>query len=88
MNYKLDKVSHVSKVCKENIGTQNLANSNGPLMASRTKHIEIKYNWFRLMIGDKIEIFRIDTKEERAETFTKCLTRFNFEHVCKRVMGW
>ena len=88
MNYKLDKVSHVPKVWEDNTGNQNLANSMGPLMTSRTKNIGIKYYWFRLMIGDKIEILRIDTKEQRADIFTKVLTIFNFEQVRKRVMGW
>ena len=79
MNYKLVKVSYVSKVWEDNTGTQNLANSKGPLMTSRTKHIAIKYHWFRSMIGPKIEILRIDTKEQRADIFTKGLTRFTFE---------
>ena len=36
MNYKMNKASHVSKVWEDNTGTQNLANSKGPLMTSRT----------------------------------------------------
>ena len=88
MDYKLDKHSHVSKVWEDNTGTQNLANSKGPLMTARTKHIGIKYHWFRSMIGEEIEILRIDTKEQRADIFTKGLTRFNFEQIRKRVMGW
>ena len=88
MNYKVDKYSHFSKVWEDNNGTQNLANSKGPLMTARTKHIGIKYHWFRSMIGDKIQILRIDTKEQRADIFTKGLTRFNFEQIRKRVMGW
>ena len=89
MNYKLAKVSHVSKVWEDNTGTQNLANSKGPLMTSRTKHIGIKYHWFRSMIKpSEIEICRIDTKEQRADIFMKGLTRFNFEQIRKRVMGW
>ena len=79
MNYKLDKVSHVSKMWEDNTRTQNLANSKEPLMKSRIKHIGIKYHWFRSMIGPKIEILRIDTKEQRAEIFTKGLIRFSFE---------
>ena len=88
MSYKLENVSHVSKVWEDNTGIQNLANSKGPLMTSRTKHIAIKYHWFRSLIGPQIEILRIDTKEQRADIFTKGLTRFNFEQVCKRVTGW
>ena len=88
MNYKLMKVSHVSKVWEDNTGTQNLVNSKGPLMTSRTKHIAIKYHWFRSMIGQQIKILRINTKEQRADIFTKGLTRFTFKQVCKLVSGW
>lgn len=88
MNYKMERISHVSKVWEDNTGTQNLANSKGPLMTSRTKHIGIKYHWFQSMIGPEIEILCIDTKEQRADIFTKGLTRHNFEQIRKRVMGW
>ena len=88
MSYKLMNVSHVSKVWEDNTGTQNLADSKVPLMTSRTKHIAIKYHWFRSMIGPQIEILRIDTNEQRADIFTKGLTRFTFEQVRKRVTGW
>ena len=78
MDYKLAKVSHVPKVWEDNTGTQNLANSKGPLMTSRTKHIEIKYHWFRSMMKpSEIEIRRIDTEVQRADIFTKGLTRLN-----------
>ena len=89
MEYDLQDISHVSKAWEDNTGTENLANSKGPLMTPRTKHIGIKYHWFRSMIKPKeIEILRIDTKDQRADIFTKGLTRYSFEQVRKRVMGW
>ena len=88
MSYKIDNVSHVFKVWEDNTGTQNLANSKGPLMILRKKHIGIKYHWFRLMIGPKVEILRIATKEQRADIFTKGSTGLNFEQVRRCVMGW
>ena len=70
-------------------GIENLANSKGPLMTPRTKHINIKYHWSRLMIKLKeIEVLRIDTKYQQLDTFTKGLTRFTFEQACKQIMGW
>ena len=80
MNYDLKSASSVSKVWEDNVGTQNLANSKGPLMTSRTKHIGIKYHWFRSNIQPaSIEISRIGTREQRADIFTKGVTRFEFE---------
>ena len=88
MNYKVMNKSHISKVWKDNTGTQNLANSKGPLMTSRTKHITIKYHWFKSMVASQIEILRINTKEQRADIFTKSLTRFTFEQWRKLVSDW
>ena len=85
MDYKVMKKYYVSKVWEDNTGTQNLANSKEPLMTSCTKHIAIKYHWFRSMIGPQIEILRIDTKEQRADIFTKGLTRSQGR---KLVSGW
>ena len=89
MDFDLKNVSQVSKAWEDNVGTQNLANSKGPLMTSRTKHIGIKYHWFRSKIQPKsINILRIETKQQRADIFTKGLTRFEFEVKRKLVMGW
>ena len=60
-----------------------------PLMIARTKHIVIKYLWFRSKIkSDVIETLRIQTDLQRADIFTKGLTRFAFEEKRKLVMCW
>ena len=88
MNMDLKSVSQVSKAWEDNVGTQNSANSKGPLMTAKTKHIGIKYHWFRSKIGNGIDILRIDTKQQRADIFTKGLTRYEFEVKRKLLMGW
>lgn len=89
MNLDFSGTSTVSKAWEDNIGTQNLANSKGPLMTARTKHIGIKYYWFRSKIEpNEIEILRIPTDLKRADIFTKGLTGFTFEEKRKLVMGW
>ena len=88
MNYKLDKIFHISKVWEDNTRTQNLANSKGTLVTSRTKYIGITYCFFRLMIKpNEIEILCIDTKIQRAYMFTKNSTRFNFEQIYDKWVG-
>ena len=63
MDMDFKTVSKVSKFWEDNVGTQNLANSKGPLMTSRTKHVGIKYHWFRSQIQpDYIDMLQIDTK--------------------------
>ena len=88
MKYKINKVSHVSKLWEDNTGAQNFANSKGPLIISRTEHIGINYHRFRSMIGPEIKILSIDTIKQKMDIFTKGLTSFNFEQIHKRVMGW
>ena len=89
MNLDLKGASTVSQAWEDNVGTQNLANSKGPLMTARTKHIGIKYHWFRSKIKpNEIEILRVSTDLQRAGIFTKGLTRFAFEEKTKLVMGW
>ena len=89
MKYGLSHTALVSKVWEDNIGAQNLANGKGPLMSSRTKHIGIKYHWFREKVQPgEIEIHRIDTKQQRADIFTKGLTRVPYEQQRKLVSGW
>ena len=89
INLDLKGSSTVSKAWEDNVGTQNLANSKGPLMTTRTKHIGIKYHWFRSKIKpNKIEILRASTDLQRADIFTKGLTRFAFVEKRKLVMGW
>ena len=89
MNMDLKKVSKVSKFWKDNVGTQNLANSKGPLMSSRTKHVGIKHNWFRSQIQlNSIGMLRIDTKHQRGHIFKKDRTRCKFESKRKLIMRW
>ena len=89
MKFNQIKLSNVSKAWEDNTGAQNLANSKGPLMSSRTKHIGIKYHWFRSKIIDgEIEIERIATDLQKADIFTKCSSKSDFEAKRKLVMGW
>ena len=89
MKLDLTGVVTVSKSWEDNIATQNLANSKGTLTKSRTKHICINYHWFRSRIKpDEIKINIISTDHQRADIFTKRLTRFPSEEKLKLVMGW
>ena len=89
MKFDQIKLSNVSKAWEDNTGAQNLANSKGPLMTSRTKHIGIKYHWFRSKIIDgETEIERITTDLQKADIFTKYSSKSDFESKRKLVMRW
>ena len=84
----MNGIGLVSMVWEDNIETQNLPNSEGLLMSSRKNHIGIKYHWFRSNVRlREIEVNSIGTKEQRADLFTKGLTRFEFEQKRRMIMG-
>jgi hypothetical protein len=77
-----------STVFEDNNGALGLANA--PRLTPRTKHIATKYHFFRDQIGrDKgIEIVRVDTAYQKADSFTKGLVEATFVRLRKLVMGW
>jgi hypothetical protein len=75
-----------STVFEDNNGALGLANS--PKITPRTRHIATKYHWFRDLVGEDIEIVKVDTKEQKADGFTKGLAEVPFKAIRKLVMGW
>ena len=89
MNLNMTNMSRVSKAWEDNTGTQNLANCKGPLMTAQTKHILVKYHWTQSMIKlREIEVHSIPTSKQRADLFINDLTRYLFEQVREKVVGW
>ena len=57
----------------------------------RTKHISLKYHWFRSFItgpSKLLDIKYINTKEQIADIFTKPLDVSLFLHLRKKLIGW
>jgi len=77
-----------STIFEDNNGCIGLASS--PRITPRTKHIAVKYHWFREHIGSDqgITLTHVDTTEQKADIFTKGLVREKFEHVRQLLMGW
>ena len=57
-------------------------------MTPRTKHIAVKYHWFKSHLRDGIEIKKIDTSIQKADIFTKGLKVVEFEKKRFMIMGW
>jgi hypothetical protein len=89
LNIERSQLTKVSTVWEDNNGALALANKEAPMMTPRSKHIAIKYHWFRDKIRPgEIEVKRIATDEQAADVFTKGLTRLDFEAKRKLVTGW
>ena len=86
---KREESSRVSRVYEDNEAALKHAVTALPKLSPRTKHIAVKYHWFkkRIELGI-IEMFPISTKEQKADIFTKGLAKNEFEDKRKLLMGW
>jgi hypothetical protein len=77
-----------STVFEDNNGYLQLATI--PKMTPRSKHIGVKYFWFRSKVGPShgINIIKCDTKDQVADIFTKGLPFDQFAILCSKLMGW
>ncbi len=82
-----------STIFEDNNGALSLAKT--PRMTPPTKHIGVKYHWFKSHIsGDNdpnpkgIQIKKVDTHDQKADIFTKGLSVNPYEHVRELLMGW
>ena len=77
-----------STIWEDNQAALKLANLELPYMTNRSKHIAVKYHWFRGHVGKKWDVNPINTKDQLADIFTKGLPQPQFETLRKRIMGW
>ena len=76
-----------STVFEDNNGALRLATV--PKMTPRSKHIAIKYHFFREHVfNGTVDIEKIDTSNQKADIFTKGLGPEIFERVRELLMGW
>ena len=77
-----------STIFEDNMGCLQLATV--PKMTPRSKHIAVKYFWFRSKVGPEhgIQIVKCNTKDMLADIFTKGLTYDTFTTLRSTLMGW
>ncbi|GKY99224.1 hypothetical protein MPSEU_000877800 [Mayamaea pseudoterrestris] len=74
-------------VYEDNAGC--LALANAPHLTPRSRHYATKYHHFKHHVKQgTIKVVKIDTKEQRADIFTKALPQVTFEHLRRLLMGW
>jgi hypothetical protein len=87
LGVNLDLVQTHSTVFEDNNGALALASS--PRMTPRSKHIGLKYHFFREAVTrGVVKIVKIDTELQKADIFTKGLVQVKFERIRKLLMGW
>ena len=77
-----------STVFEDNNGAISVAKS--PKMTPRTKHIAVKYHFFKDKIGEGkgINLEKINTENQIADIFTKGLSIDKFQALHKMLCGW
>jgi hypothetical protein len=88
LHLPLDDKTTISTIFEDNRAAQILATTNPPRLTPRSKHIAVKYHWFREHLSDKIKIKAIGTNDQKADIFTKALSRVQFEKARSLIMGW
>jgi hypothetical protein len=57
-------------------------------MTPRTKHIAVKYHFFKSHIPTGISVAKFDTNLQKADIFTKGLAPQRFVQIGKLLCGW
>jgi uncharacterized protein YacL (UPF0231 family) len=89
LHIKCNEVTKVCAIWEDNNAALKVANTQFPNMTPRTKHIAIKYHWFKENIKEgEIEVQAIDTKVQKANIFTKGIAKREFQEKRAMIMGW
>ena len=62
--------------------------ATSPSMTPTSKHIAVKYHWFRQNVGKEFLIRKIESENQKADIFIKCLQGEIFVRISKLICGW
>ena len=65
-----------------------LVTAKCPKFTPGTKFIAVKYHWFQELVNTLFKIKKVDTKEQKADIFTKGLQGDSFLRIRKLLCGW
>ena len=82
---KLEFVSS-SIIYEENNGY--IVVSTSPRMTPTSKHIAVRYHWFRQNVGKEFVIWKIESENQKADIFTKGLQGQIFVRIRNLLCGW
>ena len=76
-------------IWEDNVDALTLAKMELPRMTPRSKHIAVKYHWFRSHIEPGIlDVQKVDTNDQLGDIFTKGLGATKFKAMREKLMGW
>lgn len=87
-----DRISTLSTVFEDNRAAKLLATTDPPRLTPRSKHMALRYHWFRSHLGvskgSGIQIVDVASKLNKADFCTKALARDAFVANRLAVCGW
>ena len=75
-----------STIYEDNNGSIVVATS--PRITPSSKHIAVKYHWFRQHVGTEFVIWKIESENQKADIFTKGLQGQIFVRIRKLLCVW
>ena len=89
MDFAKPALVHLT-IFEDTNGALGLATS--PKLTPRTKHIGVKYHWFKSLIGEsngnEFIIKKIESENQKADILTKGLPSETFNEIRNLVSGW
>ena len=84
----IEKLKFVSSstIYEDNNGAMVV--ETNPSMTPTSKHIAVKYHWFRQHVGKEFVIRKIESENQKADIFTKGLQGQIFVRISKLLCGW
>ena len=88
LNLDISKIKFVSKstVYEDNQGVIQVDTS--PRMTHASKHLSIKYHWFREHVGIDFDFDKVKSVKQKGGFFTKGLQGEYFRRIGKSLCGW
>ena len=89
LSIKRDEATKLVTVHEDNEPALKLANSPLPKITPQSKHFAVKYHWFREKLEEmNVVIKHVKTNFQKADSFTKGLTKVEFKTKRRLLMGW
>ncbi len=90
-NIQRNDEARIYKVWEDNNGALALANLPLLRLMPRSKHLAVKYRWFKERIANSdgtIQIKKVESEKQKADIFTKSFPCAKFEELRHLVCGW
>ena len=82
-----DMIKFVSSSTIYEDNNESIVVATSPRMTPTSKHIALKYHWFRQHVGKEFVIRKTESENQKADIFTKCLQGQMFVRMRKLLCG-